>query len=105
MEVYAASGGKSRIDLCEVSGLRNWKNGIPAAQELKPRTLVELYGRERLLVEQHRGILGYGSDCIRIGTTFGVLEVTGEGMRLCCMSPSQIVIRGRIAAVRVEGGS
>lgn len=85
--------------------MKNWKERIPAAPELKVRTLVELYGCERLLVEQHRGIVGYGSDCIRIGATFGVLEVTGENLRLCCMSPSQIVIRGDIASVRVEGGS
>lgn len=85
--------------------MKNWMDRIPASNELKPRTLTEIYGCERLLVEHHRGIVGYGSERIRIGATFGVLEVTGTDLRLCCMSPTQIVIRGAIAAVRVEGGS
>ena len=84
----------------------DWKQRFrDDAGGLRPRTLAELYGNERLLVEQHRGILGYGSECIRIGTSFGVLTVEGEELRLCCMSRSQLVIRGRIFGVRTEGGS
>lgn len=84
----------------------DWKQRLAVdAGGLKPRTLTEVYGNERLLVEQHRGILGYGSECIRIGTSFGVLTVEGEELRLCCMSRSQLVIRGRIGCVRTEGGS
>lgn len=79
--------------------MKSWKEHLPE----KPRTLTELYGCERLLVEQHRGIVGYGSDCIRIGTTFGILEVCGQQLRLCCMSPTQVVIRGRIAGIRILG--
>lgn len=86
--------------------MMDWKQRLSAdAGGLKPRTLAELYGNERLLVEQHRGILGYGSECIRIGTSFGCLTVEGEALRLCCMSRSQLVIRGTIRAVRMEGGS
>lgn len=85
--------------------MKNGKQRFSSVPDLKIRTLVELYGNERVLVEQHKGIVGYGSERIRIGATFGVLEVTGEGLRLCCMSPSQIVIRGRIDGVRVEGES
>lgn len=84
----------------------DWKQRLCADEHgLRPRTLAELYGNERLLVEQHRGILAYGSECIRIGTSFGVLSVEGEQLRLCCMSRSQLVIRGRICCLRTEGGS
>ena len=58
---------------------------------------------ERLLVEHHRGILGYGTDCIRIAATYGVLVVEGEELRLCCMSRSQLVIRGKLVRLSVEG--
>ncbi len=69
----------------------------------KAKTLAELYGKERLLVEHHRGIAGYGSECIRIGATFGFLIVEGDDLRLCCMSRTQLVICGNIHAVRMEG--
>jgi sporulation protein YqfC len=90
-----------------VSVLKNWKERLsdPQNEKIKPRTLAEVYGREQLLVEHHRGILGYGTDCIRIAATYGVLAVEGEDLRLCCMSRQQVVIRGRIDAVRTEEGS
>lgn len=93
--------------MCEVSALKNWKERLSGQErELpRPRTLTELYGTERLLVEHHRGIVSYAAECIRIAATYGMLVVEGEGLRLCCMSRSQLVIRGRLRAVRMEGGS
>ena len=72
---------------------------------LRPKTLVELYGNERVLIEEHRGILSYGDEEIRVGTSFGVAVIQGMELRLCCMSRSQLVIRGRIGCVRTEVGS
>ena len=87
--------------------MKNWKERLagPEIAGFKPRTLAELYGRDRLLVEHHRGILSYGTRCICIAATFGVLVVEGENLRLCCMSPSQLVIRGTLESLRMEGGS
>lgn len=84
--------------------MKNWKERLtgPQGNGLMPRTLVEIYGMDRVLVEQHRGIKSYGTESIRIGTTFGVLVVEGQGLRLCCMSKSQLVIRGTIQALRME---
>lgn len=86
--------------------MSDWKQRLSAdAAGLRPRTLVEIYGRERVLVEQHRGIRAYSDECIRIGTAFGSIVVEGAELRLCCMSRQQVVIRGRIDAVRTEEGS
>ena len=85
--------------------MRDWKSGIRAdAGGLRPKTLVELYGNERVLIEEHRGILAYGDEEIRVGTSIGVAVIQGMELRLCCMSRSQLVIRGRIACVRTEVG-
>ena len=85
--------------------MRDWKSGIRAdAGGLRPKTLVELYGNERVLIEEHRGILTYGDEEIRVGTSFGVAVIQGMELRLCCMSRSQLEIRGRIACVRTEVG-
>ena len=85
--------------------MKNWKKrlGELEPEGLRPRTLAELYGNERLLVERHRGIVSYSTACIRIATSGGNLVVEGEGLRLCCMSRSQLVIRGRIYGIRMEG--
>lgn len=84
--------------------MKNWKEHLsgPDGNALKPRTLVEVYGKTRVLVEQHRGIFGYGTDCIRIGTTYGILVVEGDDLRLCCMSRTQVVIRGQLLGLRLE---
>ena len=85
--------------------MKNWKERLSGPEEvLQPRTLVELYGLDRLLVEHHRGIVGYGSDCIRIAATFGTLIAEGEGLQLCGMSRQQLVIRGRLRGLRLEEG-
>ena len=80
--------------------MRDWK-----IEGLRPKTLIELYGNERVLIEEHRGILAYGDEEIRVGTSFGCVVIEGLELRLCCMSRSQLVIRGRIAGVRMEVGS
>lgn len=80
--------------------MRDWKK-----EGLRPKTLIELYGNERVLIEEHRGILAYADEEIRVGTSFGVAVVEGLELRLCCMSRSQLVIRGRIGCVRTEVGS
>lgn len=86
--------------------MKDWKKRLEALEPeaIRPRTLAELYGSERLLVEQHRGIHSYGTQCIRIGATFGMLVVEGEDLRLCCMSRSQLVIRGKLRSIRMEEG-
>lgn len=87
--------------------MKNWKERFSAAEPegLRPRTLAEVYGRDRLLVEQHRGIVSYGTECIRIAATYGLLVVEGSQLRLCCMSRSQLVIRGKLDNLRMEVGS
>ncbi len=84
--------------------MKNWKDRLTDIGDgtLKLRTLAEVYGQERVLIEQPRGILSYGTECIRIGTTYGQLVVEGDGLRICCMSRSQLVIRGRIQLLRME---
>ena len=84
--------------------MKDWKTrlGELEPEGLRPRTLAELYGAERLLVEQHRGIVSYSPERIRIAATFGIVGVEGEQLRLCCMSRQQLVIRGGLRAVCVE---
>ena len=81
-----------------------WKQNVKSrAGQLVPKTLVEVLGTHRVLVEHHRGILGYGEEEILIGATFGVVSVKGQGLRLCCMSREQVFINGKIESIALEG--
>ena len=83
--------------------MKNWKERLAGPEQgLTPRTLAEVYGTERVLIEQHKGIVSYGAEVIRVGATYGFLVVEGENLRLCCMSRAQLVIRGKILGIRME---
>ena len=73
------------------------------SEAVTPKTLVELLGRTRVLVEHHKGILGYGTEEILVGASFGMICITGKDLRLCCMSREQLFVAGRIDGVRLEG--
>ena len=40
------------------------------------------YGRRRLIVEQHKGILAYEAGIIRLKTSCGILSVEGAGLQI-----------------------
>ncbi len=69
---------------------------------MEQRTLMELYGTGRLLLEAHRGVLSFAPECIRVGTTYGSLLVRGKGLGICCMNREQLVILGQIETITVE---
>ena len=68
-----------------------------------PKTLVEVLGKCRLIVEHHKGILCYMPEEIRIRTTYGQLIIQGSGLNLCCMRRDQLCIMGVIDAVWLQG--
>lgn len=86
--------------------MRSWKQiAQKPAEAVTPRTLVEIWGQARVLVEHHRGIRSYGTEEILVGATFGLLRVQGRNLRLCCMSREQLFISGQIEGVALEGKS
>lgn len=66
-------------------------------------TLLEIVGRERLVIERHRGIQCYGNEEIQVRATFGHIQISGAGLKLCCMSREQLCITGRIDEVKLMG--
>ena len=55
-----------------------------------------LVGQEEVTVENHKGLLEYSAETIRIATGAGRLLLTGEGLELKQMSAACIVVKGRI---------
>lgn len=65
--------------------------------------MLEIVGKERLVIERHRGIQCYGAEEIVVRVSYGHLQISGTGLRLCCMSREQLCITGRIDEVRLMG--
>ena len=60
---------------------------------------VELLGDHQLRMENHRGILAYGSQEIQISGGRLVVKVRGEDLELRAMNASELLITGEIAGV------
>ena len=61
--------------------------------------LVELAGHNRVLIENHIGVLSYFPEEITVKVSGGCVRISGEGMMLAEMSREQLVIMGQINAV------
>lgn len=62
---------------------------------------IELIGTGELRMEQHRGILAYGSEEIHISGGKLVVRVKGSGLELRAMTPTGLLITGEIRAVEL----
>ena len=67
-----------------------------ASEPLPGQTVTELWADSRVLIENHRGILCYSPQVIRIQVDFGILEVTGESLELTHMTADTLIISGSI---------
>ena len=63
--------------------------------------VLELAGDRRVLIECHYGVSEYGPEQIGIKVKYGVITVTGSGLRLAQMCRERVVISGTIDAIRL----
>ncbi len=64
--------------------------------------LVEVLGDNRVLIENHMGILSYCLEEIRIKVCFGNVQVKGIDLQLMEIGKDQLVICGKIDAVQLN---
>lgn len=72
----------------------------PEIRKDAPRII--LSGGEELLLEQHGGLFSYDSKCIRIRTGAGLLTVEGEKLVIDYFGVQDLMIRGKIQALRMD---
>ena len=58
--------------------------------------LISLIGQEGVTVENHKGLMEYSAEQVRIGTGGGSLRIVGEQLELKQMSAALIVVKGRL---------
>jgi len=83
--------GKMLRTITEKAGLHSEPiPGIP---------LLELNGDDRILIENHKCVMGYSEKEILIRVSFGVLRIVGDEMVLACVKKEQLVIHGMIDSI------
>lgn len=69
------------------------------AEALPGVSLLELSGDDRILVENHRCVVGYTDSEVLIRVSFGLIQITGQGLLLSCAKKEQLIIHGNIACI------
>lgn len=90
-------------------GKRYWMERLAQKTDLQGEAfpgqpLVEIYSDRRLLVENHRGVVGYSDQEICVKMKFGLLRICGSCLELAKMCAQQLVITGRIDDVHIMRG-
>lgn len=65
--------------------------------------IIEVCDRQRVLIENHQGVVGYGFNEIQIKVRYGCICVCGERLKLTRMSKSKLVITGKICTLHLRG--
>ncbi len=69
--------------------------GVP--QEIATRTpKLTMLGTGQLLIENHKGLIEYSSETVRVKTHSGSLEVSGSDLLLDIMDSYSVSVSGRI---------
>lgn len=66
--------------------------------------LVEIYCDRRLLIENHRGVVGYSDSEICVRVKYGLLRICGSCLELSKMSRQQLIITGKLQDIHIVRG-
>ena len=66
---------------------------------LVPR--IEIQGDRRVIIENHEGILEYGSEVMRVKSGRISVKITGDGLELANVTLSDLTVTGKIISVEL----
>lgn len=61
---------------------------------------ITLIGKNEFYLENHRGIIEYSTQRLRINLSRGFLEISGKNLEIKALMPDEIKIEGEISAFR-----
>jgi len=64
--------------------------------------VVHLVGGQRLDMENHRGLVEYTSECIRVRTTLGETVIRGKELLLKEIGPEDLMVLGTIEGLETR---
>ena len=68
---------------------------------LKKIPLLELAGYNRVIIENHSGVMAYSSEEIQIRVSYGAISVSGTCLNFKQISKEQLVITGQIDSIKL----
>lgn len=75
--------------------------GVPP-ETVSDAPLIQVRARRSVCVENHRGILEYSDELVKIAVRRGAVTVHGAGLTVARMTRKTIEIRGNISALELE---
>ena len=66
------------------------------------KSLLEVYGQSRVLIENHAGILSYDHDLISVRVVFGCVQIHGARLKLKLLSKEKLIITGEINSITLK---
>lgn len=66
--------------------------------------LIEISGRNRVLIEHHAGVIDYSREQICVRVKYGQVSISGGCLELMRMTKEQVIISGKIECVRLVKG-
>lgn len=102
VHILAAELGMRRDDMKTAGKHRAGRPGLEWLEDLSGRTArITSLGASMVLVENHCGIRAFTPDCITLATRSGCVEVCGRELCLSQVRTDALMIRGRIASIRL----
>lgn len=63
---------------------------------------ITMIGNLQLYIENHRGVIGFSDELLRLRLTVGTLEITGQELVIRAILPEEVFIEGTIADIRYK---
>ncbi len=63
---------------------------------------ISMVGDMQLVVENHRGLIAYTPDQLVLAVPRGRLTVEGRDLQMGTISPDQVIVLGKLTAIRTE---
>lgn len=61
---------------------------------------IEFMGQSSVNIENFRGILDYSESCIKINTTVGIVEISGEEILIESITDEGVIAKGKFLQMR-----
>ena len=78
------------------------KNLLFPPEAVSDVSRIILTGEDRLLIERHKGLFSYDSQCIRLRIGRKILSILGEQLVIHRFGTDEICIRGTIRSLEFE---
>lgn len=87
-------------------GVENFKERFAEIAELPKDVVMDaprvtIIGNIQINIENHRGLIEYGSDMVRVNTSIGIYKITGHNLVIKSIAMEEIAITGQIDNVDI----